>query len=50
MLDEHKNLSQYGSYATASEIMPYYSHPGGLVGRQSIPNAPIPSELMPNEC
>ena len=37
-LDEHTNLSQCGSYATASDIKPYYNRPRSLVGRHSISN------------
>ena len=38
VLNEHEDLSQYGSYAIATEMMPCYSYPASSLVRHSIPN------------
>ena len=35
--NEHEGVDQYGSFAIASDIMPYQSYPESLVNQNEIP-------------
>ena len=36
-LNDHKDVGQYGPYATPSDVMPCDSHPASLVNQNEIP-------------